>query len=226
MTIYPVLIDVPHAPDEKPPERMRKQRDYARRALRHCATLTGAPLNGWSQQEGGAPLPNGEFYWSISHTRGLAAAVIAKTPVGIDVERIRERRGDLFDEVGVEEEWKLLGGKTWSAFFMLWTAKESVVKANSLGIGQLDECRLTHLGRDPHVSERPNPEPKASVCADVWSQGCYDPKSNASTPPDIDTATISFRSVTWFVQHRHIDANHIAAIAMTEPHRVAWSPHP
>ncbi len=211
MTIYPVLIDVPHASDEKPPERMRKQREYARRALRHCATLTGAPQDGWSQQEGGAPIPNGEFYWSISHTRGLAAAVIAKTPVGIDVERIRERRGDLFDEVGVEEEWQLLGGKTWPAFFTLWTAKESVVKANSLGIGQLDECRLTHLGRDPHVSDRPPPEPPASVCPDVWSQGC---------------SKLDFRSTTWFVQHRHIDANHIAAIAMTEPHRVAWSPHP
>jgi len=138
--VHVVLLNVPHSPDESPRERMSKQRDYARRALRQCAELSGAPRNGWAQEEGGRPIPNGVFYWSLSHTRGLAAAAIATEPVGIDVERIRPRRQDIFTQVGNEEEWKLLGGQDWPAFFRLWTAKEAVLKANGFGIGYLLDC--------------------------------------------------------------------------------------
>lgn len=192
MTLYPVLITIPHPPNEKPAERMRKQREYARRALRHCAKFSGAPQDGWEQERGGAPLPNGAFHWSISHTRGLAAAVIAREPVGIDVERIRERRRDIFKEVGTQEEWSLLGGKSWPAFFTLWTAKEAVLKANSLGIGHLDQCRLTYVACD--------------------SQG----------PDSSDPAKIEFQHAIWTVHHHHPDPDHIAALATTDMRRLEW----
>ncbi len=201
MTLYPVLIEIPHAPDEKPPERMIKQREYARRALRNCAKLTGAPEDGWTQAEGGAPLPNGEYFWSISHTRGLAAAVIAKTPIGIDVERIKERRQDLFDEIGTEGEWQLLGGKTWPNFFKLWTAKEATVKANSKGIAHIADCKLIQLSQDN--------EP-------------FTPSSLQPTVPK--TATILYQTKNWTIHH-HINRTdtHIAALATTETSPVCWN---
>lgn len=135
----------------KPPERVQQQRSAARKALSHCAEIAGAPADGWQQSPGGAPLPNGEFYWSISHKRHWAAAAIARAPIGIDVEEIVPRRDSLLDEVVSAEDWHKLGGRTWDNFFRLWTAKEATLKANSVGIGHLSKCKLEKVIDDLHI---------------------------------------------------------------------------
>jgi phosphopantetheinyl transferase len=68
--------------------------------------------------------------------------VVADRPVGIDVERVIPRREHLYEAVGSDAEWELLGGRTWPAFFRVWTAKEATLKANSRGIADLLECRI------------------------------------------------------------------------------------
>lgn len=142
MILRPVLIAIPDDSHLCRPKRRQRQREYARMALRESARLSDAPQEGYVQDDRDVPLPNQGFYWSISHTRGMAAGVVAREPVGIDVEAMTPRRDGLFEMVGCDEEWMLLGGRNWDNFFLLFTAKEATLKAHGKGIGYLRECRL------------------------------------------------------------------------------------
>ena len=44
-----------------------------------------------------------------------------------------------------------MSDRSWRSFFRLWTAKEAVLKANGLGIGAFDRCRLTEVVDDRHL---------------------------------------------------------------------------
>lgn len=146
--LHPVLIAIPDDSHLCPAKRRRRQREYARIALKESAKLSDAPLDGYRQDESDVPLPNDGFYWSISHKRRLAAGVVSREPVGIDVEEVIPRRDGLFDLVGVDEEWALLGGRTWDNFFRLFTAKEATLKTEGLGIAYLLQARLIHAAAD------------------------------------------------------------------------------
>jgi len=148
MILRPVLIAIPDDSHLCRPKRRQRQREYARMALRESARLIGAPLDGYLQDDRDVPLPNNGYYWSISHTRGMAAGVVSTEPVGIDVEALTPRREGLFDMVASEAEWAILGGRTWDNFFRLFTAKEATLKANGKGIGCLRECLLSQCSVD------------------------------------------------------------------------------
>jgi len=127
-------------------EGVQLQRQAARRALIECAALCGAPSDGWEQNEGGRPLPNQGWHWSISHKHEWVAAVVAREPIGIDIESIVPRRDELlFDKVADASEWALVGSRNWENFYRIWTAKEAVLKAKGLGIGHLLECRMLDI---------------------------------------------------------------------------------
>ena len=154
MILQPVLVPIPVVEGLTTPQRVQQQRDYARHALRLCAGLCDAPADGWLQSPDGVPLPAYGYHWSISHKKRWAAAVIADHAVGIDIEHIAPRRHDLCDAVGGEDEWRLLGNRSWHSFFRLFTAKEATLKANGVGIGYLSQCRLLEVADDRHVVTR------------------------------------------------------------------------
>lgn len=168
MILQPVLVPIPVMDGFSPPQRVQQQRDYARRALRCCAELCAAPWGrcgsgadaraevAVKQSPDGVPIPLKGYHWSVSHKRRWAAAVIADHPVGIDIEQIHPRRGDLFKATGDDKEWALLGDRSWHSFFRLFTAKEATLKANGVGIGYLSACRLAEVTDDRHVITRYN----------------------------------------------------------------------
>ena len=148
MTLHPVMFSIPSAQNLDSAGRVGRQRRFSRAALRRCAELSGAPLDGWEQDERGAGIANEGFHWSVSHKPDYAAAIISTEPVGIDIERIKPRTSDHFDEVGSDEGWGVLGGRSLENFFKLWTAKEAALKAEGVGMAGWDRCRVVSVNQD------------------------------------------------------------------------------
>jgi hypothetical protein len=173
MTIHPVVIRIPFVAGLAGPQKIERQRQFARRALQHSARLVGAPAGLWPATPERVPLPRDGFHWSLSHKSRFAAGVVAREPVGIDIEEIAPRGRDLSPALAGDEEWRILiqgrafrpnaapkenaqsrdregadshsGPVDWASFFTLWTAKEAALKANGKGIGGLKACTLSRI---------------------------------------------------------------------------------
>jgi 4'-phosphopantetheinyl transferase len=150
--LNPVIVAIPPVAPPRSPRQVQQQRDYGRLALRHGAGLCRAPIDGWVQDEEEVPLPNAGFHWSVSHKRQWAAAVIADRPVGIDIEHIVPRARTIHEALGSDKEWRIMGDRSWLAFFRLWTAKEATLKANGRGIGELTRCRVVDVRDGRHLT--------------------------------------------------------------------------
>lgn len=135
-------------------ERVAAQRRAARLALDEAAAREGLTVESWPQEgDGGRPLPVEGWHWSISHDSTLVAAVLHREPVGVDLERVAERRAALQERVANPVEQGLLAPWDALAFTRLWTAKEAVLKAAGVGIAELSSCRLQALDGEQLVLE-------------------------------------------------------------------------
>ena len=85
----------------------------------------------------GAPFVEGmnDVFVSITHTEGLVACAFADSRVGIDAEVIKQRRKSVEKRVFTPGESDLVDKATDgnTAFFTLWTLKESWLKAIGTG---------------------------------------------------------------------------------------------
>ncbi len=152
MIIQPILTQIARDDSLIGRENVQRQRTTARRALSMCAEQCGGPEGPWEQDANRVPLPNGGWYWSISHKPLMAGAVISDESVGIDIEHIKPRgREDLWDRLANVGEWEVAGERSWEMFFRLWTAKEATLKANSRGIGGFEECRIVAVPNRTHI---------------------------------------------------------------------------
>ena len=96
---------------------------------------------------GGQPvLRGGSAYVSISHCEDLVACVVSRTPVGIDIERIRPLKPGLIDRVCTPEEKAYIQDAP-ERFFEVWTAKESYFKMLGTGITDLRAVNTLCLPR-------------------------------------------------------------------------------
>jgi 4'-phosphopantetheinyl transferase len=146
ITIYPVVLKVP---EERKAltgkEKVRFLSAHARVALRRSAGRLGVELPKLEKEENGAPIASAGVYWSLSHKSRYVAAVASPKPVGIDLEQIRPVRDGLAERIAASEEWSLFSGNMRMAFFRCWTAKEAVLKAESVGITGLSDCRVVSV---------------------------------------------------------------------------------
>ena len=109
------------------------------------AVVAGAALIGIELHEtarGALELSHSPNAWhlNLSHTDGLVALAVAKTPVGVDVEDL-QRRGrtvELSDRFFAPSEARALRALPEAAqrsrFFDLWTLKEAYIKARGQGL--------------------------------------------------------------------------------------------
>lgn len=136
----------PHQESTRPArERVRTQSRTARALLeiaRHRAGAPGPEEWAFDKAKNGAPLPFGAWNWSISHDAERVAAAVYPAPVGVDLERIARRRPALVERVLTGAERRLLPGPDDNAFIRAWTAKEALLKAAGVGLGDLSKCPI------------------------------------------------------------------------------------
>jgi len=156
-TIFPVILPVPEeVGDFKPRDRVKFLSRHARMALKLSARKSNLRLGDLEQDENGAPLPCNGIYWSITHKTHYVGGLVALTPTGIDIERIRACSPGLFAKTASEREWALAAGEKTSlkTFFRYWTAKEALVKTSGIGLKDLLKCQVTRIIDDRHLAIR------------------------------------------------------------------------
>jgi len=150
--IYPVILTVP---DKEQQFTGRKKVSFlskhARKALEISAKKSHIKLSDLKKDEKGVPLPFNGHYWSLTHKLKYVAGVIAPTPIGIDIEKIRPCSKALFKKTARDKEWELSDTDPFILFYRYWTSKESVLKASGTGIRDLSKCRIMQIIDDNHL---------------------------------------------------------------------------
>lgn len=88
------------------------------------------------------------LYWSISHSENYIAFIVWTTEVAIDITEVRPRSTALLDIHSNNEYLSLGRGKTWGAFFILWTAKEVVIKLENITLDTMPDIQLREITPD------------------------------------------------------------------------------
>lgn len=93
-------------------------------------------------------LPGGQAFVSISHCDDRVVCAVSRTPVGIDIEKVRPIRPGMMDRVCTAEELRYLrSGNETERFFEVWTAKEAYFKMMGTGITNLQAINILTLPR-------------------------------------------------------------------------------
>ena len=129
-------------PERPPRERVQAQSRSARVALAEAALGAGCGELRFEKDGDDVPLPTGGWHWSVSHDARLVAGAVYRGAVGVDLERVELRRVVDHESVLDAAEREMLGTLDALAFARLWTAKEAVLKAAGVGLGELSACRL------------------------------------------------------------------------------------
>lgn len=93
-------------------------------------------------------LPGNEAFVSISHCDDRVVCAVSRTPVGIDIEKVRPIRPGMMERVCTAEELRYVrSGSETERFFEVWTAKEAYFKMKGTGITNLQAINILTLPR-------------------------------------------------------------------------------
>lgn len=103
------------------------------------------------------------WYFNLSHSKGLVAITLAKEPVGVDIQRWKSPLPSLVQRVcSTEEQAWLLGRKkdedSGRDFAFLWSGKEACIKYFGLGVGSgraLPLWSVSPMSSQEHVTPPP-----------------------------------------------------------------------
>lgn len=107
-------------------ETISKQYDIPKEKLIFSVTSSGKPYC----------KSHPEIHFSLSHSDSFIALAISESPVGIDIEKLRNPAEDLINRVCCENEIKKINESEnrSRAFTEIWTKKEAYLKALGTGI--------------------------------------------------------------------------------------------
>ena len=89
-----------------------------------CYSKTGKPY-----------IKDNPLYISISHSGDYAAAAVAESPVGIDIETVSIVKDSVKKRVCTDNEIKYINETGVESFYKIWTYKEAFFKMTGEGIG-------------------------------------------------------------------------------------------
>ena len=96
-------------------------------------------------QESGKPyFFENPVHFNCSHGKELVAVAISSSPVGVDLESVKDKRQNIIDKYFVGKE-KVKGIESEKAFYEVWTKKESYLKRQGKTIFNLKEFDVYSL---------------------------------------------------------------------------------
>ena len=151
--LYPVVLSVPaHLQHLRGRPKVAILSRLARVAVRLSARLAGIEPPTFAKDQQGVPLPSAGVYWSLTHKSAFVAGVAAAAAVGIDIEQVRSPSKGLWRRIAAVPEWRLSRGRAGpDLFYRVWTAKEAVLKAESVGLRALSRCKITAVPNRHHM---------------------------------------------------------------------------
>jgi hypothetical protein len=84
------------------------------------------------------------YYWSISHSYHYVSFIVSDNPTGIDIAECHERDISLLD-IHHACEYDLFWEKNWKNFYILWTAKEAIIKLTWWKLDHLEDIHLSRI---------------------------------------------------------------------------------
>ena len=130
----------------------RSSREFLAQVLSRFYSLPAADLR--TGRHGKPYLESGPCF-SLSHSGSLCAVAVGDTPMGLDIETVRDIRpyARLLSSFTLREREEIGNGET--AFFANWTAKESYIKylGETLALAR----RLAYYGGKLYRDEQPLP---------------------------------------------------------------------
>lgn len=137
--------------NSSPRERRELEHDTAYELLFHMLYehfgINNPPI---LKNENGKPyIETEDVHFSLSHTNGLTACVVADSPVGVDCERLVTKSDKEIEKFAnrffVENEINMLKNSGFSSldFFKIWTAKEATLKRLGTNMSDLKKIDTT-----------------------------------------------------------------------------------
>ena len=107
-----------------------------KQGLREAYGITENPIFAYNEHGKPSIVGHPEIHFNLSHCKEAVACVIDSSPVGVDVESIREYKDGLASYTMNEAELEEIAqaSDTAAAFIRLWTMKEATVKLTGTGI--------------------------------------------------------------------------------------------
>lgn len=156
------LVSIPQLFSGK--ERAVMEHEAGRTLLRRALRDRGVDLAGISLEDllqkgphGKLYLKGNPFYFSLSHSKGMAACAAAACEIGVDLERKRPFSEALANRICSEREIELVreSGNWDGSLTRLWTMKESCMKFTGLGFSQgIRETEFLDLSGFPRLKKR------------------------------------------------------------------------
>ena len=135
------------------------------KALREEYGIDKPPVFEYTEHGKPSILGHPEIYFNLSHCRSVAACVVSSSPVGVDVEDVREFKESLARYVLNDDEYAAVMSSPSPAheFIRLWTMKESYLKLTGDGITRDLKTVLTDKGKC-HFDTRFLPTSILTIC--------------------------------------------------------------
>lgn len=124
-----VALEILTAEDRAQAERFVQEKDKVAHLV--SAYLKRKYVGEWTLTESGKPVSRGKHF-NVSHCDGMVVLVLSDDEIGVDVENVRAVEADLARYVTTDEEYEAI--VTDKNFFEIWTAKESLAKADGEGL--------------------------------------------------------------------------------------------
>lgn len=128
------LYNLPYlkAEDIKEFERYKTEKGKKEKAI--SAYFKRKYIGDYCLGKNGKPIAN-NIYFNVSHSNGIVIFAKYNKEIGVDIEHIESKNEDIKRYISSDEEYLRI--KNDEDFFSIWVSKESLAKANGIGISDI-----------------------------------------------------------------------------------------